>query len=211
MTAKNKRYGMVMDLDLCVGCRGCEVACRQENDLKPRIGEPLNLKTQRIPHLTKVETIGPYGTFPDVDMFFFPKLCNHCEQAPCVTACPTGAMTQREDGIVTIARKRCISCLNCLDACPFQAIFYDKEDDTLSKCHLCAHRIDHELEPACVSTCMTRCRVFGDLNDPDSAPSRLLREKEDAIMPLPVPWGSPAQPRVFYIRSRRPTRGTADR
>ncbi len=201
MTSKNKRYGILMDLDLCVGCRGCEVACRQEDNLKPRIGEAINLKTQRIPYWTKVMTVGPFGTFPDVDMFFLPTLCNHCNHAPCVTACPTEAMTKRKDGIVFIREKQCISCLKCLDACPFQAIFYDKEEDSVSKCDLCLHLIDHGLEPACVASCMTRCRVFGDLDDPSSAPNQLLTQKKEALMALPKPWHSPAQPSVYYVRN----------
>lgn len=194
---------MVMDLDLCVGCRGCEVACRQEHNLKPHTGETLNLKTARIPYWTRVETVGPAGNFPNVDMFYFPRICNHCDDAPCVAACPTGAMTKREDGIVYIDKKRCIACLKCHDACPFQAIFYDKEDDSVSKCNFCIHLVDNGLEPACVSSCITRCRVFGDLNDPDSEPSRILKAKKDGILPLPIPWGSPARPNVFYVRSNK--------
>ena len=200
---QNKRYAMVMDLDLCVGCRGCETACRQEHNLKPRIGEEINIKIKRIPYWTKVSTVGPEGKFPDIDMFYFPRMCNHCTDAPCVSNCPTGAMTVRKDGAVFIDHSRCITCLKCVDACPFQSIYYDKDDDAVGKCNLCFHLIEHDLEPACVSTCMTRCRVFGDLNDPDSNVNRLLKEKKDYIMPLPLPWDSNAKPNVFYVRRKR--------
>ena len=81
-------------------------------------------------------------------------------------------------------------------------IFYDKDEETISKCNLCKHLIDHNLEPACVSTCMTSCRVFGDLDDPDSEVSRLLKEKKEHILQFPVPWGSPAKPNVIYVRKR---------
>jgi molybdopterin-containing oxidoreductase family iron-sulfur binding subunit len=202
MRKEPKRYGMVIDLDLCVGCRGCEVACRQEHDLKPHIGEELDLRTERIPHWTEVMTVGPWGTFPDLDMFYFPRICNHCDEAPCVEACPSGAMTQRDDGVVFIQSGRCITCLKCLDACPFRAIFYDREEDSVSKCNFCFHLVDHGLEPACVSTCMTRCRIFGDLNDPESEPSRILRERKAEIVPIPAPWWSPARPSTYYIRNR---------
>ncbi len=202
MTKNNKKYVMVMDLDFCVGCRGCEVACRQEHDLKPRIGEVVNLKTERIPYWTKVATVGPIGIFPDVDMFYFPKMCNHCTDAPCVTACPTNSMSKRDDGIVFIDDRRCVSCLKCLDSCPFQAIFYDKDEDSVSKCNLCLHLIDNDLEPACVSSCMTRCRIFGDLNDPQSPPSLILKDKKDSLMPLSIPRDSTAKPNVFYVRKK---------
>ncbi len=194
---------MVMDLDLCVGCRGCEVACRQEHNLKPRIGEEINIRIKRIPYWTRVSTVGPSGVFPDLDMFYFPRMCNHCTDAPCVSACPTGAMTATPDGAVYIDHSRCIACLKCLDACPFNSIYYDKDDDTVSKCNLCIHLVENGMEPACVSTCMTRCRVFGDLNDPQSNVNRLLKEKKDYIMPLPVSWDSTAKPNVFYVRKKR--------
>ncbi len=99
---------MVMDLDLCVGCRGCEVACRQEHNLKPRIGEEINIKIKRIPYWTKVSTVGPKGKFPDLDMFYFPKMCNHCTDAPCVSNCPAGAMCADADGAVHIDQTLCI-------------------------------------------------------------------------------------------------------
>ncbi|MEW6441625.1 MAG: 4Fe-4S dicluster domain-containing protein [bacterium] len=209
MSSDSKRYGMVIDLDLCVGCRGCEVACRQEHDLKPRLGEELDLRTGRVPYWTKVETVGPCGVFPDLDMFYFPRMCNHCAAAPCVEACPTGAMAVREDGIVSLETGRCITCLKCMDACPFRAIFYDRQEDSVSKCTFCAHRIDHGLEPACVSTCMSGCRIFGDLNDPESEASRMLSEREVEVLPLPVSWESEARPNVFYLR-RQPMKHTRD-
>ena len=176
------------------------MACRQEHNLKPKIGEEINLKFKRIPYWTKVETVGPVGIFPDVDMFYFPRMCNHCTDAPCVSNCPAGAMTKREDGVVFIDKPRCITCLKCIDACPFQAIFYDKDDDEVSKCNFCKHMIDHDLEPACVSTCMTSCRVFGDLGDPKSEVSRLLKEKKEHVLQFPIPWSSPAKPNVIYVR-----------
>ena len=203
MTANNKKYVMIMDLDLCVGCRGCEVACRQEHDLKPRIGERLNLKTKRIPYWTKVETVGPFGTFPEVDMFYFPRMCNHCDDAPCVQECPVNAMIKRDDGVVYIDENKCISCLKCTDVCPFNAIFYDKDEDSVSKCNLCIHLIDNGLEPACVSTCMTKARIFGDVNDSESLPGSILKEKEGSIMQIPMPWDSRAVPNVIYVRSKK--------
>jgi len=198
-----KRYAMVMDLDLCVGCRGCEVACRQEHDLKPRLGETIDIRTRPIPNYTQVITVGPQGQFPDLDMWYVPRLCNHCTDAPCVAMCPTGAMTVREDGIVCINHEKCISCLHCLHACPFQAIHYDKDDDVVGKCDFCEHLVDYGEEPACVAVCMTRCRIFGDLNDPQSEVSRLLVAHGPSLMPLPLPWGSSARPNVFYLRKKK--------
>ena len=134
------------------------------------------------------------------EAWYVPKMCNHCHEPPCVPVCPTGASYQREnDNLVLVDQDKCIGCHSCVVACPYQVRFipgnargyYGKhktpyEDvsyrgwqvGTAQKCTLCVHRIDEGLEPACVETCPTKTLVFGDLNDPDSEISELIRKRE---------------------------------
>jgi dimethyl sulfoxide reductase iron-sulfur subunit len=181
------RWGMVIDLERCVGCNACTLACKIENGTPPDV------------YYTRVYT-EEAGTYPDVQTTFVPALCNHCEDAPCVKVCPTGASYRREDGIVLIDQEKCIGCRFCMMACPYNERFYirkgaleggyfgertDFEDakwsffqeGTVHKCTFCAHRVDQGLEPACVVTCPTDARVFGDLEDEESLVSTLIRER----------------------------------
>ena len=134
---------------------------------------------------------------------YVPALCNHCADAPCVTVCPTGASHQRDDGIVLVDQDKCIGCRACMMACPYANRFYLRKgvletgyhgertafedakwqsftEGTVTKCTFCAHRVDDGLEPACVVTCPTDARIFGDLDDPESRPSVLIRERDGA-------------------------------
>lgn len=180
---------MVIDLRRCIGCNACTIACQQENGIPPDI------------FYTRVLT-RETGEFPKVKMLFLPVLCNHCADPPCEKICPSGATYIREDGIVSIDKDKCIGCEACYVACPYKNRFYiprkwDKKSGyfgnlvskleekqykeytsgTSFKCTLCAHRIDEGLEPACVITCPTEARVFGDLNDPNSKVADLILKK----------------------------------
>lgn len=199
---------MVIDLDRCVGCNACTVACKIEN------GTPPDHYWARV---YTEET----GTYPGTKTTYLPVLCNHCEDAPCVTVCPTGASYQRKDGIVLINQDKCIGCRFCMMACPYANRFYlrkgqleagyhgertDFEDakweafteGTVTKCTFCAHRVDDGLEPACVVTCPTDARIFGDLEDPESKPSKLIRER-DGRQPLEELGTNPS---VYYLQGR---------
>ena len=135
------------------------------------------------------------GRYPDVKRNFLPVLCNHCDDPPCVAACPTRATKQRKDGIVTQDEKTCIGCKYCMQACPYGVKYADPKTKTAQKCDFCLHRIEQGMLPACVNTCNARARVFGDLNDPDSAISRLIAS--NAVQTLRPAMGT--DPRVFYI------------
>jgi molybdopterin-containing oxidoreductase family iron-sulfur binding subunit len=158
------------------------------------------------------------GTFPDTKTTYVPALCNHCEDAPCVAVCPTGASHKRDDGIVLVDQEKCIGCRACMMACPYSNRFYLRkralktgyygertayEDlkwelftaGTVTKCTFCAHRVDQGLLPACVVTCPTDARIFGDLDDPESAPSVLIRER-NGKQPLPEMGTNPS---VYYV------------
>ena len=158
-----KKLGMLIDLSLCVGCNACAVACKQEN------GVPLTKFN------TWVESwdVDDAGTIRRANV---PKQCNHCVDAPCVTVCPTGASYRTEDGVVLVDAEKCIGCKYCMAACPFQARWVNDETGEVDKCTFCYHRSSHGLLPACVSTCITRARYFGDLNDPQSDIAKKLAE-----------------------------------
>ena len=171
----SKRYGIVIDVDKCIGCHACTIACKMQN------GTDLNIDW------TRVETVGdpkanigqdiPAGTYPNLSLSWLPVLCMHCQNAPCVAECPSGSLAQREDGIVTFDKNKCIGCQACSWVCPYKIPKYSPIDGTVEKCNLCVSRIDQGQEPFCVVACVYGARVFGDLNDPNSAPSTLLARK----------------------------------
>ena len=197
------RLGMVIDLKRCIGCHACTMACKAENATPPGIFWAGVLEKE-------------VGKYPSVKVTFLPVLCNHCKDAPCEQACPTGATSKRADGIVLVDYDKCIGCRACLVACPYQARFYyDSEKGyfeegltppeeigykkfrvgTVQKCTFCTHRIDQGLETACVATCPTKARYFGNLDDPTSEVSRLIVERRG--FQLRVEIGT--DPSVYYL------------
>ncbi len=147
------RYGFVIDQTRCIGCHACTVACKEENRV------PLGTSRTWVKYVEK-------GEFPNTRRHFAVLRCNHCDNAPCVTICPTVALYRRADGIVDFDRDRCIGCKSCMQACPYDALYIDPETQTAAKCHYCAHRVEVGLEPACVIVCPVRAILAGDLDDP---------------------------------------------
>lgn len=192
-TPTPKRLGLVIDLDICVGCHACVVNCKEWNtggygaplsDQHPYGGDVSGSWLNRI-HTFEIkpdsQAIGEAG---EARVVHFPKSCLHCEDAPCVTVCPTGASYKRaEDGIVLVEEDKCIGCGLCAWACPYGAREMDLAAGVMKKCTLCIDRIYNEqLEevdrvPACVRTCPVNARHFGDFGDPDSNVSRMSAER----------------------------------
>jgi Fe-S-cluster-containing dehydrogenase component len=182
-TPTERRLGLVIDLDICVGCHACAVNCKEWNtggyhapltDKDPYGRDPQGVWFNRI-H-TFEETTPDGGR-----TVHFPKSCLHCDNAPCVTVCPTGASYKRaEDGIVLVEESKCIGCKLCSWACPYGAREFDDDAGVMKKCTLCIDRIYNEnLEtvarvPACVATCPANARHYGDLADPHSEVSKLV-------------------------------------
>lgn len=187
-THTDKKLGLVIDLDTCVGCHGCVTSCKGWNT--QNYGAPL----------ADVDAYGPdpEGTFLNrvftyevtpkeggaAQTVHFPKSCLHCEDAPCVTVCPTGASYKRsEDGIVLVNEDRCMGCGLCAWACPYGARELDLVAGVMKKCTLCVDRIynenlpEEDRVPACVRTCPAGARHFGDLGDPESDVSKLVAER----------------------------------
>ena len=164
-----KRMTFVVDLDRCIGCKGCQAACKLENGVD--LGEGRN----------KVCTIGPNGTYPDLQMYFLPTMCQQCENPSCVQVCPTGACHwDGEDGTVQIDQSRCIGCGSCTRACPYGLIHANRELRVADKCTLCIGARREGDTPACVRNCSGSALYYGDINDPDSEVSHLLAETDPA-------------------------------
>jgi tetrathionate reductase subunit B len=189
-----RRFAMVIDLRRCIGCDACMVACKAEYDV------PLGVFRTWVPYRV-------VGTYPTVKKQFLPRLCNHCDDPPCVRACPVGATFKVEDGGFVLQHyDRCIGCKACMASCPYNARFMLPEHRTrtnitsvVDKCTFCYHRVIQNLVPACVQTCVGRSRIFGDLNDPNSEVSRLITR--NATQVLRPEQGT--KPHVFYIGADR--------
>ena len=193
-----KKLGLVIDLDTCVGCHACAVSCKQWNaeaagpDTDPYGDAPSGVWFNRV-HSYEVAATAGCGSAAaqPATTLHFPRSCLHCETPACVTVCPTGASFKRaEDGIVLVDDDKCIGCKLCSWACPYGAREYSETTGTMKKCTLCVDRIYNEnlpeadRQPACVRTCPTGARHFGDLGDPDSAVSRLVADRGGyALMP----------------------------
>ncbi len=183
-----RKLGLVIDLDTCVGCHACAVACKEWNDggqfgpLPDRDvqgREPMGVWFNRV-HTYELDR---GGGAPGMTVHF-PRSCLHCETPACVTVCPTGASYKRaEDGIVLVDEDKCIGCKLCSWACPYGAREYSEARGVMQKCTLCVDRIynesfaEHDRQPACVMACPTRARHFGDLGDAQSAVSQLVAER----------------------------------
>jgi Fe-S-cluster-containing dehydrogenase component len=210
------RYCMVIDLKRCIGCYGLEIYCKTANATPPRV------RWSRV-------LFYEMGKYPAVKRLPLPVLCMHCRVPACVDVCPTGASIKRPDGIVIVDSTKCSGCLNCLMACPYGArnVLSLKEEGnfphqgltpyeevgyqrhtkgTVGKCDFCLSRIGKGLKPACVKNCMSKARYFGDLDDPDSEVSELIRHRGVfRVCPGTYP-GSPIsgvtleiEPSVYYL------------
>lgn len=176
------RYGMLIDLRKCIGCHACTVSCKSEFDVT-------------LGHWRSWVSEVEKGAYPEVKRHFIPQLCNHCSDSPCVEVCPTGASFQKENGLVLVNEDRCIACSACIAACPYGTRYLDPKEKVVKKCDFCEHRLDHGLEPSCVNTCAPRARIFGDLNDPDSEISQLIRDNPVQVLKPEMN----TDPNVYYI------------
>lgn len=176
-------YGFLVDSGKCIGSGKCLVACRVENNVPEGYHRTW---VERYVHLkdgsVRVDTVPETGLqdlaiidAAEVERsYFVPKLCNHCEDAPCNQVCPVHAAFTSPDGFVLVDPKQCIGCAYCVQACPYGVRFINPETGTADKCTWCYHRVKHEEQPACVEACPVGARLFGRLDDPQSEISRRL-------------------------------------
>jgi len=180
-----RALGLVIDLDICVGCHACVISCKEWNT-SSGYGAPLADRDAygAAPEGAFLNRVHSYVATPEnaaPKIVHFPRSCLHCQDAPCVTVCPTGASWKRaEDGIVLVDEAECFGCGLCAWACPYGARELDTTAGVMKKCTLCVDRIDNanlpEIDriPACVRACPTGARHFGDLADPESPVSQLV-------------------------------------
>ncbi len=183
-------YGMALDYKNCINCKACEVACKEEN------GILMGADSHRI--WVGVNEIK--GEFPLLDLVsnsFQPSQCQHCEDAPCEEVCPTHATYYDENGVVRVDPEKCILCSYCMNACPYDARYVDQRTTTIDKCNFCSDTrlANGETTTACQNTCPTKVRVFGDLDDPNSEISILLRTKEHFSLKSHLG----TKPKLYYI------------
>ena len=182
-----KRYGFVIDVERCIDCRACLVACSVENNV------PMN--HTRI----WVHDLGIQGTFPELSRTFVPYNCMHCENPPCTDVCVSGATYKDpERGLVLVDQDACIGCGFCVEACPYDARYLDEKRGVVDKCNGCVQRLEVGLKPACVATCVGDSRLFGD---PASDASLALKNARSIHRLDYQKDGLDTQPNVYFINA----------
>ncbi len=175
------RYAAAIDTKKCVGCSDCVVACQIENNVS--IGYCRDWIVE--------ETV---GTYPDLSMEIRSERCNHCSNAPCIRCCPTGASHIADGGTVLVEQNECIGCKACIVSCPYDAR-YIHPGGYVDKCTFCMHRVEKGQEPACVVVCPTKCMTFGDVDDPNSEISRILKQRKHKTL---IPEAG-TEPNIRYL------------
>lgn len=175
---------MLIDITKCVGCKGCEVACKEWYQLPAEIETGFigyqshkDLSYNRYTHVKFFERELEDGTLA---WNFRKAQCMHCAEPACVAVCPTDALTQTEEGIVNFEWEACIGCRYCETACPFDIPKYSEKDNKVDKCTLCFDRVGHGEEPACAKTCPTRAIRFGEREEMLAYGARLVSEYKAA-------------------------------
>jgi molybdopterin-containing oxidoreductase family iron-sulfur binding subunit len=210
----DETWGMVIDLQKCVGCDSCTVACKAENRTPPGVSYNVVMEEE-------------HGEFPNVTRTNVPRPCMQCENPPCVQVCPVSATYKMDNGVVNVDYDRCIGCRYCMIGCPYGARYFDfgenyddevdgagevtspeygvdrgpREDGqspvgNVRKCSLCMHRLDRGEEPACVETCVGDARNAGDLDDPDSEVAALA----DSSRSFQLKESEGTDPNVYYLK-----------
>ncbi len=198
-------YGLGIDVDKCIGCARCVVACKTENDV-PAAPHYFNTWVERYVIRTngEVEVSSPNGGMdgyaPIEDeasvlrTFFVPKLCNHCANPPCVQVCPVGATFSTKDGVVLVDESYCVGCRYCIQACPYGARWFHPVKQVTQKCTLCYHRIVKGKVPACVEACPTGARIFGEVEDRSTPLARFMRWNDIQVLKPHMN----TEPKVYY-------------
>ena len=214
-----RRWVFLVDTTKCIGCGFCVKGCKKENEIsydssvsrtwveryvvkndgKVLIDSPNAGRDGFISDVVEGEKVDP----KDISKaFFVPKLCNQCENPPCVQVCPVGATYQLKEGVVLVDRKWCIGCGYCLASCPYGARFFNPELKVAEKCTFCYHRIKKGLKPACVDACPVTARQIGNIKDPNDPVAKIIKSSRVAV--LKDEYGT--DPQVYYIGLDRSVR-----
>ena len=210
--ASKRRVVFLVDTYKCIGCGFCVKACKKENEVSYEssvsrtwveryvikkdgqvlIDSPNAGRDGFVEKTVEGETVAPGDI---AKAFFVPKLCNHCENPPCVQVCPVGATYQLKEGFVLVDRKWCIGCGYCVASCPYGARFFNPELNVAEKCTWCYHRTMKGLKTACINACPMQARQIGNIKDPDDPVARIITTSRVAV--LKDEYGT--DPQVYYI------------
>jgi len=183
---QRKKYAIIVDAAKCIDCKACMVACKVENNV------PEGFWRNWINVLG-----GENGSFRTE---YQPSQCMQCDDPSCVAACPVQATYKQDDGLVAIDPEKCIGCGNCVTACPYNARYRNPAKRIADKCDFCEDRLKRGKEPACVVTCPTKTRVFGDMNDPASKVSQMV--KKERLLRITAPHIN-TRPNIYYFEGTR--------
>lgn len=189
------KLGIAINLDRCIGCHTCANACKMQNNV------PMGMLWNRVLTEGSDAIDKAVGTYPHLTRSYLPIACQHCENPACMRVCPTGATYKDDRGRVEVDYGKCIGCRMCMAACPYNARVFNWEEPkrdpdfnygdkdvpvrpkgVVEKCTLCKERTDRDDKPMCVVCCPTKARTFGDLDDPDSEISKLIRDKKAGVL-----------------------------
>lgn len=182
-----KQYGFYVNLAACIGCKTCQVACKDKNNL------PVGMRWRRVIQYESGEWVIQDGAYipSNVAVTFVSTACMHCQNPICTQVCPTQAMTKRDDGIVLIDQSKCVGCRYCEWACPYGAPVFDQTKGVMTKCTMCSDLVDQGQRPVCVEACPQRVMDFGELSE--------LQAKYGTFNnPAPLPDPNITHPSVVY-------------
>lgn len=180
-------YGFVYDQTRCIGCNACQMACKDGHDLEPGVFFRRTTTMEYTDRENRMQIIHYAGG------------CYHCQQAPCVTHCPAGAMHRQSDGTVAVDARRCIGCGTCTWVCPYGAPKLSHKTGQSMKCDACLARREQGQEPLCVEACLTHCLQFVDL---DTLPQA---EKDQLTASLPIlPDPAITGPNLLILKKEAP-------
>ncbi len=208
----NLRWGFLVDTEKCVGCGLCVKACKIENEIpyeapvtrtwveryvitkdrETHIDSPMGALDGFTSQKIRGEEIKPEEI---AKAFFVPKLCNQCDNPPCVQVCPVGATYQTDDGVALVDQTWCIGCGYCIMACPYGARFFHPVHKVADKCTFCYHRIHKGMEPACVQACPFSARKICNLKNPEDPVTKIIMTERVAV--LKDEYGT--KPQAFYL------------
>ena len=218
--AKSKlRWAFLVDTHKCIGCGFCVKACKNENEIPYDVSVSRTWVERYV--VKKDGTVlidspnGGRDGYPSAGIdgqtplagdiakaFFVPKLCNQCENPPCVQVCPVGATYQLKEGVVLVDRKWCIGCGYCIASCPYGARFFNPQIKVAEKCTFCYHRIKKGMKAACVGACPEGARQIGNIKDPEDPVTKIISTNRVAV--LKDEYGT--DPQVFYLGLDRAVR-----